>query len=101
MSGAYSISDLRVATTIDGIKKRMKPLNRRDFLKSTSTAIVAGTVLGQFSMDETRAAENEPTTSRRLSNWDYRRGSLGGPWEAWRKASDDANKWSAVQVPHS
>lgn len=36
----------------------------------------------------------------RLSQWEYRRGSLGGPWEAWRKANDDANVWSKVQVPH-
>lgn len=76
-------------------------MKRREFLKSTSTAIVGGAVLGRLSLDETHAAQDELATSRRLSNWDYRRGSLGGPWEAWRKANDDANKWSAVQVPHS
>ena len=32
--------------------------------------------------------------------WEYRRGNLGGPWEAWRKANDDANVWTKVNVPH-
>ena len=40
------------------------------------------------------------TTSQSLSSWEYRRGSLGGPWEAWRKANDDANVWTQVSVPH-
>jgi beta-galactosidase len=38
--------------------------------------------------------------SERLSGWEYRRGGLGGPWEAWRKANDDANIWTKVEVPH-
>jgi len=45
-------------------------------------------------------AITEPTTSQTLSSWEYRRGSLGGPWEAWRKANDDANVWTKVGVPH-
>jgi len=45
-------------------------------------------------------AITEPTVSQSLSSWEYRRGSLGGPWEAWRKANDDANVWSQVNVPH-
>ena len=78
----------------------MKRVNRRDFLKSTSTAVVGSAVLGGFSKAATLVPESEPATSRRLSEWEYRRGSLGGPWEAWRKANDDANKWTAVQIPH-
>ena len=39
-------------------------------------------------------------TRRRLNAWEYRRGSLGGPWEAWRKVNDDANTWTKVEVPH-
>ncbi len=46
-------------------------------------------------------AITEPTVSQSLSSWEYRRGSLGGPWEAWRKANDDANVWTQVSVPHS
>ena len=38
--------------------------------------------------------------SQSVSSWEYRRGSLGGPWEAWRKANDDANVWTQVSVPH-
>lgn len=76
----------------------MKRVSRREFLKSTSTAVVGGAVLSRFSVTGATAPE---ATSRRLSEWEYRKGSLGGPWEAWRKANDDANKWIAVQVPHS
>ncbi|HEY2962753.1 MAG TPA: glycoside hydrolase family 2 TIM barrel-domain containing protein [Pyrinomonadaceae bacterium] len=78
----------------------MKRVSRREFLKTTSSAVVGGAVLKRFSFGKTHAAE-DGATSRRLSEWEYRRGSLGGPWEAWRKANDDANKWSTVQVPHS
>jgi beta-galactosidase len=45
-------------------------------------------------------ATASPTVSQRLSPWEYRRGNLGGPWEAWRKANDDANVWTKVDVPH-
>jgi len=79
----------------------MKRISRRHFLKSTSGAVVGGAVLSRLSRAQTRAAEDVPATSRRLTEWEYRRGSLGGPWEAWRKVNDDANKWSAVQLPHS
>src|SRR5215211_7968664 len=74
----------------------MKHITRRSFLKSTSTAVLVGTMLDRFPVQ----AIEEPTTSRRLSTWEYRRGGLGGPWEAWRKANDDANVWTKVEVPH-
>ncbi|HEU4640792.1 MAG TPA: glycoside hydrolase family 2 TIM barrel-domain containing protein, partial [Candidatus Binatia bacterium] len=70
-------------------------MNRRSFLKSTSAAVVAGTLLDRFAIVE---ASDPP--ARRLIDWEYRRGSLGGVWEAWRKANDDANVWSRVDVPH-
>jgi len=73
----------------------MKRISRRAFLKSTSTAVLAGTVLNGVAI-----ASHEPPVWQRLESWEYRRGSLGGPWEAWRKANDDANVWSKVQVPH-
>ena len=57
-------------------------------------------MLGGLSIANAATAEDEPSTRRRLSQWEYRRGSLGGPWEAWRKANDDANKWTAVEAPH-
>jgi beta-galactosidase len=78
----------------------MGRVSRRDFLKSTSTAVVGGAVVGRIAIDTSWAMEDEPSTSRRLTQWEHRRGSLGGPWEAWRKANDDANKWTAVSVPH-
>ena len=37
--------------------------------------------------------------SRRLSKWEYR-AVVRCPWEAWRKANDDANTWARVEVPH-
>ena len=58
--------------------------------------MLAGTVLNKLPIQ----VIEEPTVSQRLVDWDYRRGSLGGPWEAWRKANDDANVWTKVQVPH-
>ncbi len=74
----------------------MKPITRRAFLKSSSTAVLVGTMLDRLPAQ----AQEEPTVSQRLGLWEYRRGSLGGPWEAWRKANDDANVWTSVHVPH-
>src|ERR1043165_9903958 len=72
----------------------MKRISRRAFLQTTSTAVLGATLLkGQDIL-------SEPPVSARISAWEYRRGSLGGPWEAWRKANDDANVWTKVQVPH-
>ena len=70
-------------------------MNRRTFLKSTS-AVFAGTVLHGLPI----IAGPEPELWSRVQGWEYRRGSLGGPWEAWRKANDDANVWAKVEVPH-
>src|SRR5262250_1233647 len=74
----------------------MKRISRRAFLQTTSTAVLGATVLNGVAI----ASTEEPVVSQRISVWDYRRGSLGGPWEAWRKANDDANVWTAVQTPH-
>ncbi|HJU92310.1 MAG TPA: glycoside hydrolase family 2 TIM barrel-domain containing protein [Pyrinomonadaceae bacterium] len=74
-------------------------MNRRSFLKSTSTAVIGRTILNRLPIENSFAAE-QPVVKVLLSNWEYRRGSLGGPWEAWRKANDDANVWSKVSVPH-
>jgi len=71
-------------------------MNRRSFLKSTSMAVVAGAVLHRLPI----VSAQESQTSRHLDAWEYRRGSLGGPWEVWRKANDDANVWANVNVPH-
>jgi beta-galactosidase len=79
----------------------MKRVSRRDFLKTTSGAVVGGAVLNRLPITAARAPQDGTVVSIRLRDWEYRRGSLGGPWEAWRKVNDDANKWSAVQLPHS
>jgi len=73
----------------------MKRISRRAFLQTTSTAVVAGAVLHRIP-----SSAAEVVVSQRLSLWEYRRGSLGGPWEAWRKVNDDANVWTKVNVPH-
>jgi len=77
----------------------MKPISRRAFLQTASTAIVAGTLLGKPAsyFADTSA---KLLLSERLRVWEYRRGGLGGPWEAWRKVNDDANVWTKVEVPH-
>jgi len=80
-------------------------VTRRTFLKSSSRAIVGGAAFASLSFDEVVAQEAtspEPNnlSQRLISGWEYRRGSLGGPWEAWRKANDDANTWAKVELPH-
>src|SRR5215216_4486055 len=55
----------------------MKRISRRAFLQTTSTALVAGTVLNKVSSQRSGVIE-EPTVSMGLSAWEYRRGSLGG-----------------------
>src|SRR5215510_13004698 len=74
----------------------MKRISRRAFLQTTSTAVVATTLLNRVSF----VSAQQPPITQRLAGWEYRRGSLGGPWEAWRKANDDANVWTKVSVPH-
>ena len=81
---------------IDETAPSMSRISRRAFLQSTSTAILVGTMLDKVPGQ----AITEPSTRQGLSAWEYRRGSLGGPWEAWRKANDDANVWTQVNVPH-
>jgi beta-galactosidase len=98
----------------------MKRVSRRAFLKSTSAAVVGGAVISDVPVgnlatngscnlesETTQLSEvasqsiEEPTVNRRLTTgWEYRRGSLGGPWEAWRKVNDDANVWARVELPH-
>ena len=70
----------------------MTHISRRAFLKIASLAAFASTLRG-----ETTAPF---LLSERLTAWEYRRGSLGSPWEAWRKVNDDANTWTKVDVPH-
>ena len=90
-----------------------KQVSRRAFLKSTSSAVVAGALLRDLDLNASNAetapgpltAQTQPGTelahSRRLlTGWDYRQGSLGGAWEVWRKASDDATTWQPVELPH-
>ena len=80
-------------------------------MKSTSGAFVGGAVFGALPLEDLanksfRLAKPPQTgteasnTRRLLTGWDHHRGSLGGPWEAWRKANDDANSWSRVELPH-
>ncbi|HSE30613.1 MAG TPA: glycoside hydrolase family 2 TIM barrel-domain containing protein [Pyrinomonadaceae bacterium] len=82
----------------------MTKVSRRTFLKSTSSAIVGGAAITSLSFEENVAqsptSHPENVSQRLISGWEYRRGSLGGPWEAWRKANDDANTWAKVELPH-
>lgn len=88
-------------------------VGRRAFLKSTSSAVVGGALLRDLEMNVSSAeiglapltAQAQPGTKlvhshRLLTGWDYRRGGLGGVWEVWRKASDDATTWASVELPH-
>ncbi len=88
-------------------------LTRRRFLKTTSTALVGGAVLGSLPLESGAAGllnsdqisglqtnALEATKQRLLNGWDYHKGSLGGIWEAWRKAANDMNVWQPVTLPH-
>ena len=80
-------------------------VSRRAFLKSTSTAIVSGAAIASLPFGDIFAQQpaipsSENLSQRLIAGWEYRRGSLGGPWEAWRKANDDANTWAKVELPH-
>jgi beta-galactosidase len=88
-----------------------KGLTRRRFLKTTSTALVSGAVLGSLPLKHVAALPNseniglqtsalEATKQRLLDGWDYHKGSLGGIWEVWRKSAYDANVWPPVRLPH-
>jgi len=73
-----------------------KRITRRNFLKSSSTAIVAGADFGALPVEQianTSDGENIDSfhpdianSARLLTGWEYKRGSLGGIWEAGRKS---------------
>lgn len=85
-------------------------VSRRTFLKTGSRAIAGGALLVSLPLETLPSNEQKETTvlsqarpdqsQRLLTGWEYRHGSLGGPWEAWRKANDDANRWTKVELPH-
>lgn len=93
-----------------------KQITRRSFLKTTSTAVLGGAVLGNMPIEHFNpAGETGPglnslpngeiipgsvNKQRLLTGWEYRRGNLGGIWEAWRKAADDTVIWQPVELPH-
>lgn len=88
---------------------RRSQVTRRDFLKTTSAAVFAGAVVGSLpesltaGVAEGQAAAESGAVGhgqRLLKGWEYRRGNLGGPWELWRKASDDTVTWHPVELPH-
>src|SRR5258705_7238519 len=97
-------------------------ITRRDFLNITSAAILSGPVL-LSTHPEVRAQEVMPNgdanvglsllqkerasvaqhadqhRQRLLTGWSFRRGSLGGVWEAWRSITDNV-AWQSVTLPH-
>lgn len=83
----------------------MSRVSRRTFLKSTCRTIVGGVAIASLSREESSAQHSkipysESLSQRLITGWEYRRGTLGGPWEAWRKANDDANTWAKIELPH-
>jgi beta-galactosidase len=97
-------------------------VTRRSFLKATSSAVVGGAVLGALPVESFASAAAgrnageagapprqgagparagaDANGRRLLDGWEYRRGNLGGVWEAWRHAADDTTVWQAVTLPH-
>ncbi len=97
-------------------------VTRRDFLKTTSTVVAGGTILGTIPDNKTFAAQplsnvtsntaSIPTSSQRADDktdthrkrltdgWKYHKGTLGGVWEAWRTVVDDTVTWQTIALPH-
>ncbi|MGH9971279.1 MAG: glycoside hydrolase family 2 TIM barrel-domain containing protein [Pyrinomonadaceae bacterium] len=87
-------------------------VSRRTFLKSTSSAVVGSALLRDLDVNASSrktvpGSLNAQTPGNKLvhnyrvlTGWDYRRGGLGGVWEVWRKANDDATTWQPVELPH-
>ncbi len=77
--------------------------SRRQFLK-TGAALGAASLLPRPALSSAIAslaanANGTNASARRLSDgWEYLRGSLGGPWEAWH--SEEVAAFQAVQMPH-
>jgi beta-galactosidase len=83
-------------------------VTRRSFLKTTSSVVVGGAVLGSLRVDASAFSEshdlqtqdaNGSYSQRLLGGWEHHRGGLGGVWEAWRKTTDDA-VWQPIEMPH-
>ena len=94
--------------TIPNSQHPPERLTRREFLKATAAAISAGALIDSLANDAIATTDewspvidgSVSSNRRLLTGWDYRRGNLGGPWEIWRKATDDTITWQPVELPH-
>ena len=77
-------------------------ITRRDLLKSG--VALAGGALAPLA----RTSQSPETTGSALAadirldaGWEFYRGNLGGPWEAWRGSKASSNvTWEKVSLPH-
>jgi beta-galactosidase len=69
-------------------------ITRRTLLKSTSAGLAVAVA--------SRTAAGAATERRLADGWQFRRGELGSPWEAWRPSNEGEAPagWEAVTVPH-
>jgi len=84
-------------------KVRSRTRQPQELLEGDLNRCCAGAVFHSLSLENSADAassnfssdfsqsRSQPASQRLLTGWDYHRGSLGGPWEVWRKANDDAN----------
>jgi beta-galactosidase len=81
---------------------RVRTASRRQFLKSTATAIAAmqsGTLLRASIARPFLASADALAASQRIdTGWEYYQGPLDGPWEVWR--GDEIAVWEKVSLPH-
>jgi beta-galactosidase len=70
-------------------------ISRRTLLRSTSAAGLAASMVG-------RAGAGAPAERVLSDGWQFRRGELGSPWEAWRPAGEGEAPagWQPVTLPH-
>jgi beta-galactosidase len=75
--------------------------SRRQFLV-TATLSTAGALLKAplraVAMQAETADGVSPAPARLDSGWEFRRGAIEGPWEAWRSEEDD--RWEPTSLPH-
>lgn len=76
-------------------------ISRRDLLRSGAALAGGAITAGARAQQSPETGEASITDIRLDTGWEFYRGNLGGPWEAWRGAKASSNvAWDKVSLPH-
>jgi beta-galactosidase len=78
-------------------------LTRRQFLitaGAATTTAMTGRAIQTHTVSALPSAPQVAPPIRILDGWEYFQGSLGGPWDVWRKDEGNNLTWRTVRVPH-